>query len=313
MALWVVFSYCFDEGDVAPILLLNSPVKRCGKTTTLSVLNRLCYRPQPTSNVTAAALFRIVEAYTPTLLIDEADSFMTVKEELRGIINSGHTRHSARVFRLVGDDHEPRAFSTWCPKVVAGIGRMPETIEDRAIIITLQRKQVNDVVDRLRARDGFPETRRRIVRWRRDHLQALKAVRLDPPPFLNDRAADNWEPLLTIAKLCGGDWLERALDAARPKEIATRSDGPSVELLHDIRTAFGENDRLPTSELLSKLISDPEKPWRSFHEGQPLNPRQLARLLDGFAISSQTIRISSGTPKGYKKSQFADAWQRYLS
>lgn len=313
LALWTVFSYCFEEGDVAPILLINSPVKRCGKTTTLSVLNRLCSKPLPASNITAAALFRTVEAYKPTLLIDEADSFLREKEELRGVINSGHTRATASVLRVVGDDSEPRAFSTWCPKVIAGIGKMQDTIEDRAIIITLQRKLPHEVFARLRARDDFPDTRRRIARWRRDHLEELKQVRLDPPPFLNDRAADNWEPLLTIAHLCGGSWLNLALEACRPKEVAPGSEGLAVELLRDIRTIFDKRDRMPSVELLAALTCDPEKAWATCRNGAPLDARQLAQLLRGFRIASQTIRLQSNeTPKGYKRQQFEDAWSRYL-
>lgn len=313
LALWTVFSYCFEEGDVAPILLINSPVKRCGKTTTLSVLNRLCSKPLPASNITAAALFRTVEAFKPTLLIDEADSFLRDKEDLRGVINSGHTRATARVLRVVGDDSEPRAFSTWCPKVIAGIGKMQDTIEDRAIIITLQRKLPDEVFARLRARDDFPDTRRRIARWRRDHLRDLKNVRLDPPSFLNDRAADNWEPLLTIAHLCGGSWPNLALKACRPKEVAPGAEGLAVELLRDIRTIFDKRDRMPSVEMLAALTCDPEKAWATCRHGAPLDARQLAQLLRDFGIASQTIRLPSNeTPKGYKKSQFENVWSRYL-
>ena len=50
------------------------------------VLNGLVPRALSASNITAAALFRTVEAYSPTLLVDEADTFMT-SDELRGILN----------------------------------------------------------------------------------------------------------------------------------------------------------------------------------------------------------------------------------
>jgi hypothetical protein len=108
----------------SPLLALTSPEKRCGKTTTLSLLTRLVPRPLLSSNISPAALFRIVEKYCPTLLIDEADSFLRDKEELRGILNSGHTRDAAYVVRTVGDDKEPCRFSTWAPKAVALIGRL---------------------------------------------------------------------------------------------------------------------------------------------------------------------------------------------
>src|SRR5260221_610896 len=83
------------------LLIINSPEKGCGKTTVLDVVGRTCSRPLFTSNITPAALFRVVEAVQPTLLIDEADSFAAENEELRGVINSGHTRSGAFVIRTV--------------------------------------------------------------------------------------------------------------------------------------------------------------------------------------------------------------------
>ena len=54
------------------------------------------------------AIFRVVELQRPTLLIDEADTFLPENEELRGILNSGH-RQGGSVIRTVGEDFEPRS------------------------------------------------------------------------------------------------------------------------------------------------------------------------------------------------------------
>ncbi|MCF6291294.1 MAG: hypothetical protein L3J03_09915, partial [Desulfobacterales bacterium] len=107
IALWVLFTYVHDSMRVSPLLCLTSPEKRCGKTTALSLLRFLVRRPLPASNITPAALFRSVEKWTPTLLIDEADTFVQDNDELRGVLNSGHTRETAFVIRTSGDDHEP--------------------------------------------------------------------------------------------------------------------------------------------------------------------------------------------------------------
>jgi hypothetical protein len=64
-------------------------------------------------------------------LIDEADTFLKENDELRGILNTGH-RRGGQVTRTIGDDHEPRQFSTWAPVAIAMIGRLPDTLEDRA-------------------------------------------------------------------------------------------------------------------------------------------------------------------------------------
>jgi len=92
-------------------------------------------------------------AHCPTLLIDEADSFLKDNEELRGAINSDHTRQSAYVIRCVGDDHEPCQFSTWGAKAISGIGQLADTLMDRSVVLTLRRKLPTESVQRLRHAD----------------------------------------------------------------------------------------------------------------------------------------------------------------
>jgi putative DNA primase/helicase len=136
------------------------------------VLIVLCYltpRSELASNISASALFRYVEEVRPTLLIDEADSFLKADEAMRGILNSGHTRAAAYVIRSVetNGDHKPKRFSTWTPKAIAAIGELADTLRDRAIILQLQRKPRTAKVARLRKRDSdeFALLRRKAARW----------------------------------------------------------------------------------------------------------------------------------------------------
>ena len=119
-ALWTLHTYLIDRFLVSPRLGISSPTKGCGKTLLLDVLSRLVARPLPTTNVTPAAIFRVVEAHHPTLLIDEADTFLYDNDELRGILNGN--RKGSTVLRTVGDDHEPRAFSVYSA-VVQRVGQ----------------------------------------------------------------------------------------------------------------------------------------------------------------------------------------------
>jgi len=112
VALWVVHAHLHDAAAISPILAITSPSPECGKTTLLDLLGALVPRPLPASNITAAALFRAVEKWRPTMLVDEADTFIRNSDELRGVLNSGHRRSAAYVVRTVGDDHEPRQFRT---------------------------------------------------------------------------------------------------------------------------------------------------------------------------------------------------------
>ena len=94
---------------------------------------------------------RYIEDIKPTLLIDEADSFVSASEELRGILNSGHTKVAANVIRNVetNGEHRPKRFSVWAPKAIATIRDLADTLEDRSIVIQLQRKPKTAKVARL--------------------------------------------------------------------------------------------------------------------------------------------------------------------
>ena len=135
---------------MSPILAILSPEKRCGKTTLLELLASFVLRPLPTANMTPATVFRGIESYRPTLLVDEADTFIRNSDELRGVLNSGHRRGMAFVLRTVGDDYAVKTFSTWCPKAMAAIGRLPETLQDRSIVISLRRRAAHETVEGFR-------------------------------------------------------------------------------------------------------------------------------------------------------------------
>ncbi len=124
-SLWAILTYCFDYWLTLPILGVVSPEKRCGKSTFMTTLDCLCFKALSASNISPAAFFRVIEVHRPCLLIDEGDTFLKENEALRGVINSGHTRTQAYVVRCDGDNNEPVKFTTWAPKAIAMIGRLP--------------------------------------------------------------------------------------------------------------------------------------------------------------------------------------------
>lgn len=318
-ALWCSFTWVVDYVQVAPLAVITAPEKRCGKSQLLNFIGKLAYKPLVASNISPSATFRVIEAYQPTLLIDEADSFFKDNEELRGVINSGHTRQSAYVIRNVGDNHEPTQFSTWGAKAISGIGALSDTLMDRAVVLTLRRKLPGEKVERLRHAEArlFEELASKLARFTDDNGAKIALARPALPDALNDRAQDNWEPLLAIADCAGGDWPKRARDAALALSGAEQeSVSLSTELLADIREVFDSKreSSISTADLIAALCDDDEKSWATYNRGQPIKPRQLSKRLAEYGIASKTIRISSySTPKGYERAQFEDAFTRYLS
>jgi len=321
LTLWTLHAHAHGASDVSPLLALTSPEKRCGKTTALHILGALVPRPLPAANVTAAALFRAVEQFRPTLLVDEADSFIRDREELRGILNSGHVRASAVVVRTVGDEHEARAFSTWAPKAVALIDSgttLPDTLRDRSVVIPMRRRRPDEAVERLRLdRLGALEPlRRRAWRWARDHGDALGGADPGLPSGLHDRARDNWRPLLAIADLAGGDWPDRAREAARTLAGLDEEDDGSVRtlLLRDLRELFEERGahKLPSREIVDALAEREDRPWPEWRRGKPLTQRSLASLLRPFRISPDPLWIDGRTLRGYTREALEPVWRRYV-
>jgi putative DNA primase/helicase len=229
MALWIVHSHALEPAQMTPRLAILSPEKRCGKTTVLNILGKLVRRPLSTTNVTAAALYRTIEKFQPTLLVDEADTFLKEREELRGILNSGHDREGAEVVRCCADDIEPRRFATWAAVALAAIGEIHDTLADRSVIIRMKRRTSDESVAPLRRKNVAELTPlpRKRARWAADNNARLAGVEVEAPRELNDRAADNWEPLLGIADLVGGEWPSRARRAALALSVAPDDDDRS--------------------------------------------------------------------------------------
>lgn len=320
LALWVLHTYAFTAWFTSPFLAITSPVKRCGKTLLLIVLGALVPRRLFASNVTPAVLFRTIEKYAPTLLIDEADTFIRDNDELRGVLNSGHTRTTAVVIRAVGEDFDPRAFSTWCAKAVALIGRLPETLADRAIEIAMRRRTAGERVARLRQdrlEGECSDLRRQAARWAVDHLPALQDADPAVPAALHDRAADCWRPLLAIADLVSGEWPARARAAAveRSGGDDAAEESASIELLRDVRTIFegrAVDQPLPSAELTAALVAMPDRPWAEWSGGRPMTSVKLAGRLKPFGLRTRKVRDGARTVNAYLRADFLDAWGRYL-
>ena len=315
--LWTSFTWFIDDVRVAPLAIITSPEKRCGKTLLSTLMSRLCRDPLLASNISPSALFRSIEKWKPTLILDETDTFLRENEDLRGLINSGHTQNTAFVIRCTGDNHEPTQFNTFGAKLLAGIGNLPETIMDRAVILRLRRKKQDEKMERIRKTPDalFDELCRKQARFSADHSKTIADANPTIPENLNDREQDNWEPLLAIAEAAGGHWPETARRAA--VELSQNEDDQSsiaIQLLSDIRQVFSEKDieSISSVDLIEALCADEERPWSTFKQGAKITARQAASKLRGFDIKSKSLRINGRVMKGYKLKDFEDSFQRYL-
>ena len=267
VALWAAFAHAHDCFTISPLLAITSPTPECGKTVLLDLLDGLVPKALPASNVTSSVVFRAIERWAPCLLIDEADSFLPNNHELRGILDSGHRRSNAFVLRNVGDNHEPKQFGTWSPKIIALIGKLPPTLDSRSVHVRLRRMLATESVMQLRfdQRGHLVPIKRRLIRWALDNEKTLRSADPVMPDTLRGRAADNWRPLIAIADAIGGEWPERA------RKVAELFSAKSAEIygimaLQDIAIAFTEKsvDRFPSPELTAILNEREDRPWPEY-------------------------------------------------
>ncbi len=317
IALWIVHAHALDAARHSPILALLSPQRRCGKTTALDLIRELVPAALATANITTAALYRGIEEMKPTLLVDEADTFLSRDLAMVGVLNAGHARTSAFVIRAA-QDVGIKIHSVWCPKVMAAIGQLPTSLADRAITILLRRRRRDEKIERLGSNEDDRLTALRDVIANRvsSDLAALKETKPYIPEGLNDRAADNWRPLLAIAEAAGGEWPERGRRAALALSSASndRDETEGSLLLSDIREIFAEkeSDQLKSAEIVARLVQMEHRPWPEWRRGRPITPVQVASILNLYGIRPETHRFGSETAKGYLLLQFSDAFNRYV-
>jgi hypothetical protein len=322
VALWAAHTHVMEAFGCTPYLSVTSAEKRSGKTRLLEVLELLVHEPLPTANISDAALFRVVDKQSPSLLMDEVDAVFRSREreELRGLLNAGY-RQGAVAHRMGGRNNtELQSFAVFCPKVFAGIGDcLPDTITDRAIPIRLKRRTREEHVDRFRRREVEPEghsLRDRLADWLEPQADHLAACRPALPDELDDRAQDVWEVLLAVADLAAGNWPEKARRAAVALSSGDEREDESLTatLLRDIHAFFSSNgnDRVRTADLLAYLHGIEESPWGDWY-GKGLSAHGLSRLLKPYRIKTMPVRVGGETARGYKVEQFADAFARAVS
>jgi putative DNA primase/helicase len=238
LALWVVLTWVFECFDITPYLSITSPTKRCGKTVLMTLLYWLSCRGKKADSMSKAAIYRSVHSDKTSLILDEVGWVLDPKDERQGILCGGFERNGyVEVCEGEGTAITPRLFSTYCPKAFGLIGKLTATLSDRSICIPMRRKLRTEKVERMRRKDNEENAklRQQCLRWANDNADALAKARPVVFDELNDRALDFWEPLLTIAAVVGGDWLETARKTALALSGDGEDDAANMVLLRDLQ------------------------------------------------------------------------------
>jgi hypothetical protein len=318
VALWVAMTWVHEQAAVhSPILLVTSPEANSGKTTLLGVISFLVRRSLRNVGASAAALYRSVKKWEPSILVDEADKAFVKNDDLREVVNSGWTRGEG-VLRCDGENNEPYLFPTFCPKAVGMKGRkLPDTTMSRTIVIEMaRRKRGERALDfQYLDDDGLAELRSDLARYAADSAEALRRANPAPPQGFENRDAANWRLLLAIAD--AEEWGRNARAAAKALAGAAMAASVGTSLLTDIKRVFeseGNPDEILSRRLVELLVADPESRWCEWgRTRKPITQNGLAKLLGGFHIISTTVHPDGQAHgRGYRRTDFLEAWARYL-
>jgi hypothetical protein len=319
VALWGKGTHLFTIFDCFPYLAVVSPTKQCGKTRLLEVLGLMCADAERTSNISEAALFRLVEQHHPTLLLDEMEQLREKGERaqiLRNLLNAGNRRDAVAIRCADGGARIERC-NVFCPKALATIGLLPETITDRSICIQMQRRTHAEKIERFLFQKVQPEARRireRFAAWAKYHRDTIQAAYANAPDldFLGDRDAEAWMPLFAILAVADPGRLSALRQSAEllsgQKHEDASDESLAVRALLDADSVLGDaGEHIRSADLVSRLRAIEESQWGD----QDFDARRLARLLRSFGIRSRPFREGDSTPRGYEVRRVREIASRY--
>jgi len=329
-ALFAMHTYAFQLRDLTAYLAIESPEKECGKSTLLMAISLLVERPVVSTNISSSAFFHAIEELIPILIIDEGDTNLRTRRELRGMLNGGYTRATAYIWRVMqerrskgngnggaeagrGSGLTLMRYTSWCPKAIATIGHLNDILASRCIVIRMHRKLEGEECARLKTMK-WEDLRRKCKRFVMDHAQEIANAEPKMPAGLSNRAADIWEPLLALADLAGGRWPELARQAAVGLTTRAQQHSPIGALLLDILLIFvlRKTERVFSRDMVLDLNRNPDRPWAELRRGRAVNETWLAAQLRPYGIAPRTIRIGEEVAKGYLQEEFEETFRRYI-
>lgn len=152
------------------------------------------------------------------------------------------------------------------------------------------------------------------MQWCEANSDEFEAMLIAPLDVNNDRARDNYEPLLRIAA-CISDTIEKEARAASIANVLLQqaTDDSGEQLIGDIKRIFDDADlkAISSAELAAKLRGSEGGVWSASNGNKAINPIRMAQMLELFEVSPKPIRIDGKQVRGYSRESFEDAFARY--
>jgi hypothetical protein len=182
----------------------------------------------------------------------------------------------------------------------------------------MRRRKPDEEVERLRAdRDhGFHDLHARVRRFAEDYGYEIQMLDPKIPSSLSDRQAIAGGS----AANCGLRGRRMATEGSHAALAICASEGEEPEdvrerLLADLRTVLSERPecvKWPSQTLVNALNGMEESPWPQYNHGKGFTTSNLARMLKPFGVRPFTIKKDGHCSKGYRATEFKEAFARYL-
>ncbi len=340
LSLWVIGTYfhrCFSH---YPYVWINAE-KQSGKSLLMKVLSRIAFNGVIIIDPTAAIIFRDVAANSVTQFFDEMEQLTKHDKENRNaifaIFNSGFEKGTSvkRAEKIKSGGFDIREFSTYSPKMFAGINSIDEVLRDRTVKLRMMRKKPDEHVDRYKETKMNLEYQAKL----RDDLYffALKhgpevAKIYEDGQFnlhhLSDREKDIWEPIIAIAEFFNGISGDNSIittltslskDLGAEKHTDGIEENETCQLLRIFKTLMEELE--PVKIDGEKTLYDRHEVFGYFRKTDEfgwLKENQINTLTNRFkkiGIAASERRIDGGKKDRYyclNPIDFENLYERYV-
>ena len=262
---YILFSWVYDGFNELPYLRVRGD-PGSGKTRFLLTIGSLCYKPIFASGAsTVSPIFRILDAFHGTLIVDEGDfRFSDEKAEVVKILNNGNVK-GFPVLRSESDgkrEFNPKAYHVFGPKLVATRGFFDDkALESRFLTEEMgQFRLRNDVPINLPSnyKDDALHIRNKLLFFRFRNLNKRMPAEALVDRSIEPRLNQIFVPLLSIIEDPEAREDLRELAKRYNREmIADRGMDMEAQILEIIRdmlsSPYGEQ-RLPLKDITSWFV-----------------------------------------------------------
>jgi len=288
LAMWVFHTYLIEKFNTTPILYFYG-VKETGKSRAGEVLSELAFRAQRLTSLTEATLFRSVELFKPTLIIDEIKLLgKGGNQGLADLIKTTYKR-GLKVSRInlnkSGED-QIEYYDTFTPLVMCTTESIPDIIESRCILFTMQ-KNSNPQIEKMIDKKWANDLRERLTIFRANYInKELPEAQYIARGRLNEIMFPLYQSLLLVGPERKNEFIDIVRRIQKSKE---NEDGMSLEA-EIVKAIDDEYRETQNKQFLTQVISKRLNEIRS--ENEEISDRAVSNRIKRLGFDK--IRIKNG-------------------